>query len=313
MKLKKTLNKIIPYAVALALGSTALVFGAGIHDSDTTDSYDQPQVVIRGGTDNTAIGNTGDALHVAIGGFSISDSIQPFDLAVAKGTITGHRILNKFGSNQAIKSTAFESIWTYGSIYVWPTAAQTLNCVSTSTNDVNTTGTGAWQLKLTGGLDTNFDEIADETLNLNGTTNVTTSNSYIRLPRMVIIAAGSLGYNEGEITCTQSTSGIVIAAIDPQKNQTLMAIWTVPNNHTLYLTSYYFTSENSQPAVVEMYARPFGEVFQIKHRLDIGSSLPIGEILPFKFIEKTDIDMRGLAQTGQHRVAAGFSGYIVED
>jgi hypothetical protein len=38
---------------------------SGLQDSNTTDVYDQSQVVIRGGTDNTAIGNIGDALKVS--------------------------------------------------------------------------------------------------------------------------------------------------------------------------------------------------------------------------------------------------------
>lgn len=36
-------------------------------DSNATDSYDQEQIVIRGGTDNTKIGNDGDKLKVAVG------------------------------------------------------------------------------------------------------------------------------------------------------------------------------------------------------------------------------------------------------
>jgi hypothetical protein len=37
---------------------------SGINDSNTTDSYDQSQIVIMGGTDNTKIGNVGDRLKV---------------------------------------------------------------------------------------------------------------------------------------------------------------------------------------------------------------------------------------------------------
>jgi len=268
-------------------------------------------VKIRGGSDNTIIGNTGDALNCAIGGFSITDSIQPFDLAVAKGDIANHVLVNKFGSNQAIKSTGFETIWTYGELYPWPTSAQQVNLVSTSTDDVNTTGTGAHTVVLQG-LNSSYVEI-EETLNLNGTTNVLSSNSYLRLHRAVIKSAGTGGKNAGEITFTQAASPTdVICHIEVAKNQTLMCLYTVPAGKTLYLTSYYFTSENSLPAVVELYAKPFGEVFQIKHRLDIGASLPIGDIKPFVYTEKTSLDFIAKAQSGSTRVSAGFSGYLVE-
>lgn len=245
-------------------------------------------------------------------GFNADGSIMPFDLAVAQGLVTGYTLLNKFGTNEAIKSTAFESIWTGGDLYPWPTSAQTVNVVSTSANDVATTGTGARTVELQG-LNSSYIEIS-ETINMNGVTNVLSSNSYLRLHRAKVVTAGSLGHNEGLITMTQSAAPTdIICQIEAEKSQTLLAIYTVPASTTLYLTSYYFTSENSLPAVVEMYARPLNEVFQIKHRLDIGASLPIGDIKPFTFAEKTDIDMIALAQTGSNRVSAGFSGYLVDD
>ena len=254
-----------------------------------------------------------DALITAIGP-GVIFTAEPFDLAVAKGDIAKHRALNKFGSNTSIKSTAFESIVSHGGIYDWATAAQVLEIFSSDSDDT-AAGTGARKIIVSSGLDSNYDEMADQEVTLNGTTpvDVHVSNTYLRQSRAWVSDQGSSETNEGTITIRQKTSLKIMSTIEPLKGQTLLAIWTVPNGHKLYLKSYYFTSENSQPAVVEMYKREFGGAFRIQHRLDIGSSLPIGEIIPFKFLGKTDIDMRGLAQTGQHRVAAGFSGYIVED
>jgi hypothetical protein len=276
------------------------------------DVTDGP-VELKGGTDGTKIGNVSDALKTtATLVFNPDDAIAPFDLAVAKGGIAKHSLVNKFGSNPSIKSTAFETIWTYGDLYPWPTSAQQVNVSSTSTNDTNTAGTGARTVTIQG-LNGSYVE-TEETINMNGTTNVLSTNSYLRIHRAFTVTAGSLGYNDGDITCTQSASPTdVICQIEAEKNQTLQCFYTVPAANTLYLTSYYFTSANSLPAVVELYAREFGGVFRIKHRLDIGASLPIGDIKIFTYPAKTDIDFRALAQTGSHRVSAGFSGYLVED
>lgn len=47
----------------------------GLQDSNTTDDFDNTQVVIRGGTDNTSIGNVGDALKTT-GTLVISQAAQ---------------------------------------------------------------------------------------------------------------------------------------------------------------------------------------------------------------------------------------------
>ena len=261
------------------------------------------------GADLTVIGNVGDRLKVTQG-FHADGSVMPFDLAVARGLVAGHTIVNKFGSNPAIKSTGFETVWTHGELYPWPTGAETVNVASTDANDTSA-GTGA-RTVLIQGLNSSYVE-TEETITLNGLSNVTSVNSYLRLHRAIIKTGGTGGKNVGEITMTNTTAGDVICAIEAGKNQTLQCFWTVPAGKTLYLTSYYFTSENSLPSVIELYARPFGELFQIKHRLDIGASLPIGDIKPFTYAEKTDIDFLARAQSGSTRVSAGFSGYLIED
>lgn len=55
-----------------------------LFDANATDQYDQPQVVLRGGTDNTAIGNREDAAKVT------PDLIDRVDVASAARTVTGN-------------------------------------------------------------------------------------------------------------------------------------------------------------------------------------------------------------------------------
>ena len=110
-----------------------------------------------------------------ISNVSGSESGYPFYLEVAQGKIPGHSMLNKFGYNPSIGSLAFETIWETGDNYPWQTSAVTVDVVSDNTNDVNTTGSGARTLRIQG-LDGSYN-LAEETVNLNGTSTVTTSIS----------------------------------------------------------------------------------------------------------------------------------------
>jgi len=54
-------------------------------------------------------------------GFDGSNSVQslPFYLAVQQGKVPGYSMVNKFGYNPSIGSTAFETIWLTWYIYFY--------------------------------------------------------------------------------------------------------------------------------------------------------------------------------------------------
>ena len=79
-----------------------------------------------------------------------------------------------------------EDIWGTRGIWVAPTAAMTVNIVSSSTADASA-GTGAGTLSVTG-LNGSYVEVT-ETVTLNGTTAVTTSNSYWIIHTMIALTA----------------------------------------------------------------------------------------------------------------------------
>ena len=79
----------------------------------------------------------------------------------------------------------------------------TVKVASTSGNDVNTTGTGAWQVLITGYDGSNV--LQTETVNLNGTTEVTSSNTYKFVRDMTVTSVGTTGSNEGVIWCGSGT------------------------------------------------------------------------------------------------------------
>ena len=101
-----------------------------------------------------------------------------FFIAVAKGDYTGYPHVSKFGRNPKVKSSDYETIWDGSNLYPWPTAAETLNVVSTDADDTSA-GTGARTVEIEG-LNSSW-AVITETVSMNGTTNVTTTNSFLRV------------------------------------------------------------------------------------------------------------------------------------
>lgn len=266
-------------------------------------------VKLRGNTDGTLIGNVSDELKVIIGATSEFHAHEDFFLEVARGNVAGHNSMSKFGYNISVGSTSREDIWDQGGLYPWPTSAATVTIKSNDADDTSA-GTGARTLEIEG-LDSSWDLVI-ETITMNGTTDVTTTNSYRRIYRMTVKTSGSSETNEGQITATHTAT--IIAVIEANNGQTFMAIYTIPNGKTGYFYDYYFTSENSLPATMDLLVRPFNGSWNSKHRLEIGGSVvPQPFRVPLKFEAKTDIRMNAIAHTGNNRMAAGFNLVLVDD
>ena len=125
---------------------------------------------------------------------------------------------------------------------------------STSSNDTSG-GTGAREVYIDG-LDANWDRM-NETVVLNGTTGVATSNTnWLRINKMYVSAVGTSPYNEGDIyisTTNDFVSGVpqtdVINVIQLQYGLSTLGIFSVPRFYQLYFIggSYYVdaTAQNT--------------------------------------------------------------------
>jgi hypothetical protein len=152
---------------------------------------------------------------------------EPFDLQVARGQIDGHTGLEIFGYSAAIGSTAQGPMWEgqtqSGGLYSPPSSAAPLVLVSTSASD-----TSALSVRIEG-CGANFVALS-ETIPMNGTTNVTTTNSFLRINAMYV----TNGTNVGVITAKISST--TYAQINASVGQTQMSIYTVPAGYTFYLS-----------------------------------------------------------------------------
>jgi hypothetical protein len=233
---------------------------------------------------------------------------EPFELQVARGQISFHYDLHKFGFNPDVDD-ALETVWSEGGLYSYLSAATVLKVSSSSTADTSA-GTGARTVQLYG-LDADYNEI-NETVTLNGQTAVNTTNSFLRINRMIVRTAGTGGINAGVIyagtgTVTTGVPANKYATVAIGDGQSMMALWTVPAGHTLYIYQTdvtVATTQNNKYATISLVARPLGEVFQLKDRFAKGESQTTIEYsFPLRFEEKTDIEYRCIGDSAGADIA----------
>jgi hypothetical protein len=159
-------------------------------------------------------------------------TIEPFELQVARGQITGHEVVNVFGYSSGTPNTGFIAAWENNSAYAFPTAASAMLVTSSSASDTAVT-------ILISGLDANYARIS-ELVTLNGTTAVTTTSVFFRINSVVTTAGTAVGTmyvkNAGGTTYAQVTIG---------SGRTNMSVYTVPAGYTAYWTQFDAFSSTS--------------------------------------------------------------------
>ena len=164
---------------------------------------------------------------------SLHGRYEPFELQVSRGQIPYHAPANIFayGTTPATAGL-FRTVWENMATtdYVFPTSATTMTLVSTVNTDTAT-------ITITG-LDASYN-LLTENLVLNGTTGVTTVNSYFRINN-IAVSVGSATNPSGVITL--ATGGVTYAQINTQVvngvttsiGTSQMGVYTVPSGNTFY-------------------------------------------------------------------------------
>lgn len=188
-----------------------------------------------------------------------------FYFDVAAGDVRGHSSVNKFGRNPDIDQTK-EDIWDGGGTWAAPTVAQVHSITSTSQTDA-ITGTGARTMQIYG-LDS-AGALINETVTLSGSNSISTTNEYLMIHRMIVRSGGSGGVNAGIIRATAGTDRTVTAQINATNNQTLMSIYQIPAANDGCMVQFSISVNKSAGAAsladAYLYAKPTGEVWQVKH------------------------------------------------
>ena len=241
------------------------------------------------------------------------------DLAISRGHSQGYRTLYKFGYNPDV-DTQEETVWGNSGDYVWLDSAVTMFVSSTSADDTGT-GTGARTI-LIQGLDEDYNEI-EETITLNGQTQVATQLSYLRIYRSFVTLAGSDEGTNGVIYIGSSgaTGGVpntIVYASVSIGNQTQIAAYTVPAGYTLYIDEINFTAAVSQAQKLvrcKFNSRDYeSNVFRTRFVQVIQSNQLIQSFkYPQEFAEKTDLECRVSTDTSNTAIGASFQGVLIKN
>ena len=249
-------------------------------------------------------------------------------LEVARGNVSGVSSIHKFGNAPDFDTgDGFVTVWdgaNDGGInamsYTYSTTADI--------DSISSSNAGDGQVIEVQGLDTDW-ALTTQNVTLNGQTRVALGTDLIRVFRMKNTGTTN---NAGDVYCyvngaitggVPNTAGDVRAVIEIGNNQTLMSIYTVPASKTGYLCSFYGGTAGAKKTAVygfEMFARPSGQVFQLKHKssmMEDGSShFQHVYAIPEVFAAKTDIEVRISVITAavtQAATSAGFDLILVDD
>ena len=212
------------------------------------------------------------------------------EMAMA-GMIDGGKFVHVYGRAPAVVA-ATVSVWPIGTaaVYTNPASASVLTIVSSSANDA-AAGTGARTIIIKG-LDANYLEI-EETVTLNGTTNVLTIASFLRVHSMEVITVGSGGVPAGNITAviTATTYAIIPIGYTYSYN----CNYTVPAGKTAYVVGGSITSSAATILTANFLATPQNKALRNLHTMSIYQQPYQHEFyVPLPIPEKTDIDVRAL-------------------
>jgi len=217
---------------------------------------------------------------------------EPFELQVSRNQIPYHAPANIFsyGTTPAT-ANAFRTVWENMATtdYAFPSSASTMTLVSTSNTDTAT-------ITITG-TDASYNLIS-ENLALNGTTNVTTVNSYFRINN-ISVSTGSATNPNGVITL--SVGGTVyaqintttVAGVTTSIGTSQMAVYTVPNGYTFYGWRYgAYSSFNGNSANYTIYraiTNTSSGVQKVIVQTPFNTTYEVQRHYPFGYVAGTDL------------------------
>lgn len=225
---------------------------------------------------------------------------------IARGLVLDTTYEHKFGAVASMSVATTGSIWDVDdTLYpwsAWDTAGVlTIPAVNASDNGATVTVVG---------LDANYDVITEDfVVSSSGTT--TGTKTFKRAYRAFFTDGTT---NVGNINIQRG--GTTVVVIRAGQAQTLMAVYTVPEGHTAYMSKVSMSIEAGGDASGNMYSRiPTQTSFRIKHTFEIGDG---GHYLydftvPLKFDARTDIDFRCSMRTNNSRASAAFDMILIKE
>ena len=229
---------------------------------------------------------------------------EPFELQVARGQVAYHSVRNIFGFNNAI-GTAFRTPWELANTNALPliSVASQLDVASSDAGDTS-------QVVRLIGLDADYNEIA-ENVSLNGTSTVTTTNSFKAINDFITTSGNCAG------NVTAKISSTVYAQITAGTGRNQASVFTVPANHSLYLTridAFSATATGASKYITFLNKNTFsdGRVFNVAETT-FAQRMDIMRVGPFKVSEKTTLEFQAKTNSTTAEVGIFGEGFIIRE
>ncbi len=223
---------------------------------------------------------------------------------IARGLVVGTTWLHRLGFIPAMPNGA-ETVIMSGGIttgrYVFPTTASTLSVVSTNSLDTG-------KVITISGLDANCDPIT-ETVTVNGTTPVTTTQQFFRVQRMSSVANSIIG------NITASNGSAILSCLRDGDGQSLQCVYTIPRGTTGYLRQVSASVPKNGDAVFRLHTKLTTASFTTsRHIFGLSSmSYAYDFVYPTVLPEKTDIEMTCLSSTGGSSASGTFDVLLINN
>jgi hypothetical protein len=241
---------------------------------------------------------------------TVQGAYEPFELQVSRNQIMGHEALKFFGYTTSLGSTAMGPLWEgltgSGGNYPYPSSAVVMTLASSSASDTAVS-------ILVDGLGADFVR-QTEIVALNGTSNVNTTLSFLRINRMSTVVGNAVG------NVTAINGGTTYAKINAGVGDTQMSLYTVPAGYTFYQTN--FTAGGNSSVTSGAYVRkrtyvvdnPIGGVVTLQAQSVFVQSFELPITFPIPFPEKHDIQWQFQGAGGAGAAAYAYiSGVLIKN
>lgn len=221
-------------------------------------------------------------------------------IAAQRGAAWDYGVRRVFAADPDV-DTAFADVWEGAGDIHFPAATAPLELVSDSASDA-AAGTGARTVTVEGlgGLY----QTVSEVVTLSGTTPVATAGGFLRVNRVRVETAGSLGQPAGTLSVRALGAGPVLAVVRPGPyNVGLSSAFTVPRDRTAYIVSAKYSSDDVTTRFHLMLREP-GGIFRTLEVFQTGVT-PVAPMfaIPVEVQEKTDVKVIAQRPTSETALA----------
>jgi len=239
-------------------------------------------------------------------------ALPPY-MQVSRGLVTGASVVNIYGYQNALPNSSaatFYPVWENTTAYTYPASATTMLLWSSSASDTNVS-------VLINGLDSSYNQISETLVLTNGTTGVTTVNSYLRINGIQV--TGSVNA-VGIINLGNAGKTIQYAEIAVGGGKSQAMIYTVPNGYTFYLTRSNAYSNQSGNTInnycqYRVFTQSPTGLTQVLLQAPFTTAYQTLRVAPRPYLQKTDIQWQvaGGPSSGTSSVGVGVEGILISN